>query len=170
MPTRWDELKTTVQMIIEIAVCFDSDGIDIYFLNRPPLRNISSADDPRLQAAFAHPPQGTTPLTNAVRAIVAEKSGCEKPVLMVIATDGVPDGGPQYFMKTVTDIIHRRITSGIFKFQIMACTEDDSSVAWLNEFDEAFAEVDVTDDYWSERKEVLRTGRYKEFRRSDWII
>eukprot|EP01063_Lacrimia_lanifica_P029775 TRINITY_DN45_c0_g2_i3.p2 TRINITY_DN45_c0_g2~~TRINITY_DN45_c0_g2_i3.p2 ORF type:complete len:381 (+),score=126.24 TRINITY_DN45_c0_g2_i3:72-1214(+) len=166
--TRWDEMKQTVQQVAEIACCLDHDGIDLYFLNRNPIYNITSSDDARFAAAFAAGPSGSTPLTETVRRVVAEKGGTEKPVLMLIATDGEPNDGPEAFKSAIRKAL--KCSAPKFKFQILACTEDDSSVAWLNEFDDATDGIDVTDDYHSERAEVLAAGRVTRFRRSDWVV
>ncbi|CAJ1365508.1 unnamed protein product, partial [Effrenium voratum] len=32
--TRWDELKQTVLLLVELACCFDRTGVDMFFLNR----------------------------------------------------------------------------------------------------------------------------------------
>eukprot|EP00662_Eupelagonemidae_sp_cell21_P057398 gene57398-biopygen9136 len=101
-PSRWQELCETVNLLVEIAVHFDHDGIDIYgapmdsqfpfdqslyFLNRPPVTGVRSKDDPRLRSSFTNPPRGTTPLTECIRDVAARVGG-ERPVLIVVATDG----------------------------------------------------------------------------------
>jgi hypothetical protein len=163
--TRWEELRETVQVMIEVACCLDTDGIDVHFLNKGTLRNVTSVKDPSLQAAFARGPQGGTPLTETVLRVCGELSG-NKPVIMVILTDGEPNGGPFRFKQAVQWAIAEKNV----RFQIMACTDNQREIAWLNQFDEAFDEVDVTDDYYSERQEVLGTGRYQTFSRGDWIM
>ena len=170
-PSRWDELKGTVQMIVEIATCFDPDGVDIFFLNRPSIHGIRSRDDPALAQAFASPPFGGTPLTEMLQSVLQKCSAnTERPVLVMIATDGEPNGGPHRFMQVIRDAIARRTTQTKFKFQILACTDDDDAVGWLNKFDQEFAEVDVTDDYHSEKQEVLRAEKCRQFQRGDWVI
>eukprot|EP01062_Namystynia_karyoxenos_P034376 TRINITY_DN25209_c0_g1_i1.p1 TRINITY_DN25209_c0_g1~~TRINITY_DN25209_c0_g1_i1.p1 ORF type:complete len:355 (+),score=32.94 TRINITY_DN25209_c0_g1_i1:73-1137(+) len=167
-PTRWDELKNTVSCVVEIATIFDADGIDVYFLNRPPIKGVCSVNDPRLASAFQRPPSGTTPLGRCVSELVAQPY--EKPVLLVIATDGVPDEGPAAFSQIIEGIVTQRSTSNRVRVQIMACTADDSAVGWLNQLDERFDTVDVTDDYYSEKAEVIRAGRTARFNRSDWVV
>jgi hypothetical protein len=66
----------------------DPNGIDLYFLNRPPVLNVTDA---RLVAQeFNKPPQGLTPITPAVRKILAAKRSVsyEKKLVVLIATDG----------------------------------------------------------------------------------
>src|SRR5579863_452899 len=38
--TRWLELKKLASAIIQLVTAINSDGMDIYFLNRPPLRGV----------------------------------------------------------------------------------------------------------------------------------
>ena len=171
-PSRWEELCGTLRMVVELATIFDADGVDIHFLNRPALTHLRSRDDPQLDTALQRPPSGGTPLTETLRNVLTAHAAdpSEKPVLIIIATDGMPNGGPAPFKQIIVDAIRKRFGQTIFKFQILACTDDDTQVGWLNQFDEEFAEVDVTDDYHSEKQEVLRTGKCPTFKRSDWII
>eukprot|EP00755_Sulcionema_specki_P004402 Sspe_Gene.29987::Locus_14544_Transcript_1_4_Confidence_0.400_Length_881::g.29987::m.29987 len=168
MPTRWDELKETILQVIDIACCFDEDGVDVYFLNRPAVKNITSRDDPNLLEALAPKPSGRTPLSDVLCKVIAEHSTSERPVLCVVATDGEPDDGPLVFMSVIALVLREERTK--FRFQVLACTDDEESIGWLNAFDAKFDEVDVTDDYYSERKEVLAAGKCKQFKRSDWVI
>ncbi len=77
-----------VTIVTEIAAVMDSNGVDIYFLNRPPILNVTDA---RLVAhEFNKPPQGLTPITPALRSILAVKRNVsyEKKLIVLIATDG----------------------------------------------------------------------------------
>merc|ERR1719215_430535 len=91
--TRWDELKETVSLMIDLGLCFDQSGIDVYFLNRPPVQRVKSISSKAFVDSFASPPRGSTPLTETLARVVRECGG-EKPVLLFILTDGVPNGGP----------------------------------------------------------------------------
>ena len=94
--TRWDELKNTVSILVQLITALDASGCcDIYFLNRPPMLGVS--DVAQVQVAFANPPQGFTPLTRLFLQIVHDKARvlAEKKLLLIVATDGQPtdDGG-----------------------------------------------------------------------------
>merc|ERR1712190_284812 len=67
----------------------------------------------------------------------------------------------------IEDSIKR--SAGRIRYQLMACTDDDSAVAWMDKLDVKYAEVDATDDYHTERAQVLRAGIFKTFERGDWI-
>jgi len=56
------------------------------------------------------------------------------------------------------------------RFQIMACTDSEREIAWLNQFDQDFDAVDVTDDFESEKQEILSKGHFNTFSRADWIM
>eukprot|EP01061_Rhynchopus_euleeides_P047324 TRINITY_DN9440_c0_g1_i1.p1 TRINITY_DN9440_c0_g1~~TRINITY_DN9440_c0_g1_i1.p1 ORF type:complete len:300 (+),score=96.13 TRINITY_DN9440_c0_g1_i1:1477-2376(+) len=169
--TRWGELSETLTMILELATCVIPNPVDVFFLNQPPILGVTSSDDERLAQAFKTQPYGGTPLTETLRSVVARKAGSERPVLVLIATDGEPTSGPADFKKFVRSTIARRDTDGaIFKFQILACTDDDDAVGWLDKFDREFKEVDVTDDFATERAQILQAGKVEHFRRSDWVI
>jgi hypothetical protein len=66
----------------------DANGVDVYFLNREPILNVTNAQT--IRHAFNSPPQGMTPLVPAIRRILASKrsQAYEKKLLLLIATDG----------------------------------------------------------------------------------
>lgn len=167
--TRWDELKETVSLVVDIGRCFDDDGIDVYFLNRPPLKRVNSAAD--LHKGFIGPPAGFTPLTDTLTRVVAEQTG-SKPLLILIATDGCPttiEGDPDTFsfrraVERCTSDPHR-----VIRIQFLACSDDENDVGWLNVLDREVRAVDVTADFETERAEVLRSGKVNRFSRGDWV-
>mmetsp|Transcript_21968 Transcript_21968/g.63067 ORF Transcript_21968/g.63067 Transcript_21968/m.63067 type:complete len:289 (-) Transcript_21968:109-975(-) len=167
-PTRWEELKHTVSEIVEIATCFDTSGVDVFFLNRQPVMGVNSATDPRFLMAFAPPPQGTTPLTETLQRVAARMAG-EKPILLFILTDGVPNGGPEPFKRALKRLLAPGAACKM-RVQVMACTGDDNEIGWLNVLDRELAELDVTDDYHTEAAEVVRAGLAKRFTRGDWCM
>lgn len=83
-------------------------------------------------------------------------------------TDGEPNGGKDLFCEELRKVVKKENTPHTFRVQIMACTPDDSEVAWLNEVDRQFDEVDVTDDYYSELAQIAPTGQ--KFTRGDWLV
>ena len=167
--SRWAELGETVTTILEVATCV-VDSADVFFLNRAAVFDVRSGDDARLREAFNNDPSGSTPLLETLRGVVERKMDCERPVLCLVATDGEPNGGPENFARYVRKVIAKQDTRTTFKFQFLACTDDDDSVAWLDKLDKEFKEVDCTDDYHSEKKQILATGKVQHFRRSDWVM
>jgi hypothetical protein len=164
--TRWGELQGAASQLADIACCFDSDGIDVYFLNQGKIPNITSGSDARLARAYERGPSGSTPLTETLQKALADHSG-QKPLLVMILSDGEPNGGVKRLAGVIEDSIKR--SSGRIRYQLMACTDNDNAVAWMDELDVKYAEVDATDDYETERAQVLKAGIFSKFERGDWV-
>lgn len=66
----------------------DANGVDVYFLNRDPVPNVTNGQNVR--HIFQRPPDGMTPLVRALRQILQAKRNLtyEKKLLILIATDG----------------------------------------------------------------------------------
>lgn len=101
--TRWDELKKSVQIIVDIAAVLDpngllplqqlsepvaavsccvcllcvhssSSGVDVYFLNKEPLSGIRSSEQVVNSPQFQRGPEGSTPLGKVLQRVLQEKS------------------------------------------------------------------------------------------------
>mmetsp|Transcript_22636 Transcript_22636/g.44838 ORF Transcript_22636/g.44838 Transcript_22636/m.44838 type:complete len:308 (-) Transcript_22636:189-1112(-) len=162
--TRWDELRSRVTSIVEIATCLDKDGIDIYFLNRPPALNVH---DPESAAAlFLNQPSGSTPLTAAYEQVLRAHSNSEKKLLILVATDGEPNNKNKFYQ-----LLKNRPHPGNSPTTIMACTDNDREIAWVNDMDDSVPYLDVVDDYDEEKKEVLRVqGSKFRFSPGDYVV
>ncbi len=59
----------------------------------------------------------------------------------------------------------------MFLFQIRTCTDDEDSVSYLNRWDRDIKNLDVIDDYNSERKEIRRKkGSNYRFSYGDYVV
>ncbi|CAF4310427.1 unnamed protein product, partial [Adineta steineri] len=54
--TRWDELKQIVSTVVDLASIFDTDGVDVYFLNREPMFHVKNSS--QLENIFVMEPEG----------------------------------------------------------------------------------------------------------------
>jgi hypothetical protein len=89
--TRWDELKNFSRISIDLANIFNPNGIDIFFLNRPPARNVKNMND--LEPYFVDKPAGFTPLKRVLDTVLVENNRQrlgENKLLVIIVTDGQP--------------------------------------------------------------------------------
>lgn len=170
--SRWDELRNTVSMVVDVARTFNAEGMDLHFLNRAPIKSVTHST--QLQPAFAASPNGYTPLQATLRRLLAENTAhyMKKPLLLIIATDGQPTNHAgandmHGFRQAVVDAVNTR--SRVVRIQFLACSDNDTDVGWLNEMDRRIKNVDVTDDYHSERNELLRAGRFQQFTRGDYV-
>ena len=151
--TRWDELKSVVNIVIRISTIFDDDGIDIHFLNRNCYKKIKSFE--QISHILNNKPSGLTPLNNKLSEVLEEYDNSSKPVLIVIATDGVPTnvfGHPDLdnFKQTLINKDHSK-----FYVSFLACSDQEADIGYLNKLDKKIPNIDTLDDYQSELKEVL---------------
>jgi hypothetical protein len=95
--TYWDEARSAVEAITPICTAYDSNGIDIYFLNNPrSSHNVRSVSAVR-EIFSSTAPMGCTPtgqrlnaiLTPYLKSYAANKEGT-KPINIIVITDGVP--------------------------------------------------------------------------------
>ena len=152
--TRWDELKEVVKIVIEVATIFDDDGIDINFLNRQNYENVRDIN--YVNSILEEKPYGLTPLNSSLIQIFDKYQNSVKPVLVVIATDGIPTNIAGYedigtFKKTLKNKNHSN-----FFISFLACSDNDNDVGYLNKLDKEIPNIDTLDDYHSELKEVKK--------------
>ncbi|CAF1226567.1 unnamed protein product [Rotaria sordida] len=143
-PTRWDELKQTVSIVVDLASSLDPNGVDIYFLNRDPIFHVRNSSE--LIPIFAVPPE---------------------------ATDGVPtdDDGHPDILSCKKVLQYERNPTNRIPVTIIACTDDDQSMDYLNDWDKEIPNLDVVDDYRNEKQQILKCqGNDFPFSFGDYIV
>lgn len=88
----------------------------------------------------------------------------------MIFTDGKPNHGAQKFADTLRDILKKKTTKLTFRCQILPCTGNDDEIAWLKPLDKELTELDVTDDYLTEKEEAEAKPNAAPFTRGDWCM
>lgn len=164
VPTRWEELRLRVSDIIEFATALDKDGIDIYFLNRGRYCNITTPEQAR--ELFREEPGGSTPLLKTYQQVMSDKlTNKETKALILIATDGEPD-----YKDAFINCLENRKEPHRCPTSIMACTDNENEVGWLNQLDGRAPYMDVLDDYESEKAEVMAAQNNRiRFTKGDYI-
>lgn len=170
--TRWDELQYFAKISIEIATLFDPDGCSVYFLNKKPSPVLNVKDEADLIPLFADRPRGFTPLPRVLDQVLRDNERFlnEKKLLILICTDGEPtdDRGKSAIPVFKQSLLNR--SSRVFT-TIVACTDDDASVDYLNKWDRQLDNLDVVDDFRSERKEVKAAkGSAFPFSFGDYVV
>lgn len=170
--TRWDELQFFAKIALEVVTLFDPDGVSVYFLNKKPSPIHNIKNESELTALFADQPRGFTPLPRVLQQVLNENNRylIEKKLLIIIATDGEPtnDRGISAIQEFKQILISR--SPKVFT-TIVACTDDDDSVDYLNKWDRDLNNLDVVDDFRSERKEVRAAkGPAFPFTFGDYVV
>jgi hypothetical protein len=169
--SRWDELKRIVEHIMFIATTLDTDGIDLYFLNRSPVKNVSSLD--QVNHIFSTGPGGQTPLITAFNTILREKAHIltERKLLVLIITDGEPNDYGNNSVSEFGKCLQNK-PDNVY-VGIVACTGDKQTMKYLNNFDndKRIKNFDVCDDYNNEREEILAVqGQDFRFSFGDYVV
>jgi hypothetical protein len=170
IPTRWTEAQLHANITVDLAACLDPDGIDIRFLNRQGYSHVATSA--QVSGAFAARPTGYTPLVRVIREIFAEKEAVirERKMLLIVLTDGAPtDDRGNTQVREFMHLIENRPKNTFVS--IVACTDDEESVGYLNSLDRSCPGVDVVDDYESEKKEILKKqGKAFRFSFGDYVV
>lgn len=123
----WEEARAALARLADMAARYDSDGIDIYFLNAPEVgRGLSAAEVNRLFERVQ--PEGITPTGEKLDELLSEyqvrleraKAEAEaghpsnlqqiKPINFLVITDGAPTDDPE----SVIVAAARRLDAGRF--------------------------------------------------------
>ena len=172
--TRWDELREIVKRILPIAIMFDSNGVDIHFLNGAKFSRVKRIED--VEHAFARTPRDYTPLVPVLKRIFQSKMaarGRDKKLLVFVATDGKPTNDDGEDAVNELEFLMRYIRNPKTTYvSFLLCTDDPECVDYLEGWDRTMDNVDVTDDYETEKERICR---YQEddnypFTYNDYIV
>jgi len=124
------------------------DGLDLYFLNRPPVFGVTSSAG--LGPSFSAAPNGGTPLIGAIRKVFQAVSIIpeSRNVLVVVVGDGEQSDGSR-------DDLFRALCSKKRNVHVSfaECTDQEEDMAYLDAWDGRIPNFDNTDDY---REELAR--------------
>ena len=171
--TRWDALCYIVKIILEIGVIFDSNGVDIHFLNADPILNVK--DPAEVSGIFSRQLSGYTPLASTLQKIFQSslsRRGNDKKLLVFVATDGAStdaDGkeNPADFEHVM---LHQRQLETTF-VTFLPCTDDSTYLNCLKGWDRTMKHVDVTDRFLREREQIRQyRGEHFAFAMGDYVV
>lgn len=171
---RIDDLQIIVSKVAGIAALFDEDGIVVRFMNSEQQGNgitqASQAESLVKSIRYG----GTTPLGTNLKKKVLDpfvvqqiyQNNLDKPVLVIIVTDGCPVGEPRQTLKSVirntVQICARSCAcERMVGFQIAQVGKDQKAQQFLEEIDndpDVGHLIDATSYYELEHQEMLRKG------------
>ena len=174
--TKWDELKQSIEIVLDIGSAYNVD-CDVLFLNRPGFRNVKHIS--QLSEQFMSPPTGLTPLNQSFQMAIENNRNelVERKLLIIIFTDGSPtsnNSNPQMAINEFKHSLQNRNPIDKIFITIVACTDDEYALEYLNNWDKSIKNLDVVDDYESERKEIYSKKKSKKdrsaFSYGDYIV
>ena len=145
--TRWDVLRQLASIACEVGTALEPKGVDVHFLNRAPVLGVHDAE--LLNATFSKEAYGDTPLTEKLNELLTHYKAAiaEHRLLIVIATDGKPNGGHEAFTAAA-----KARPKNVF-LSLIACTDDKAAVEYLDELDGEEG-CNVSEAYVAERDEI----------------
>lgn len=155
--TRIDDLKLILTRVVSVGTLFDEDGISVRFMNdqqapKPPfgareLDNIRA--EQQIEQIFTKVSfNGLTPLGTQLSAKVLEplvlgkarRNALEKPILVIVITDGQPGGEPLGTLQNViqsasVELSRTRYGAGALSIQIAQVGRDEKAMQFLKSLD-----------------------------------
>ncbi|CAF3650288.1 unnamed protein product [Rotaria sordida] len=171
--TRWNELCEIVKIVLDIGVKFDSNGVDIYFLNRE--KRLRVKDPTTVEHAFKTPPIGYTPMVPVLKNIFQSelaRRGRDKKLLVFVATDGLStDEEGNDNVPELERLMQEERQANTTYVSFLLCTDDPDCVRCLKRWDGTMVNVDVTDDFETQKKQVHEcSGADYPFSHGDYIV
>ena len=156
--TKWDELRQSIEIVLDIAAAYNVDS-DVLFLNRPGFRNVKHIS--QLNEQFTTSPTGLTPLAASFQMALENNRNelTERKLLILIFTDGSPTSANPKLSDSMAvnefkETLKNRSPIDKIFVSIIACTDDECALEYLNDWDRQIKNLDIVDDYESEKKEI----------------
>ena len=164
--SRMEELKNRLRAMSRLLSLVADKGISF--------RKLSNYDHPECISGNQSPesielqlrqaidqlyPSSSTPLNSAVRRSFEEAQQKGRQTIAYVFTDGEPTDNalfetPEQSFKNTIQTIREQARPEFYPIALMACTDKEECIRWMNELDVRVRNVQVMDDYFSEKKEV----------------
>ncbi|GLB38867.1 putative von willebrand factor [Lyophyllum shimeji] len=156
--SRWKQAGKALATLAAVAAKYDTDGLEIQFLNSPESR-VGIVDPEAVKALFkAVRPEGATPLGTKLRALLtgylarldAERAGKKttKPVNFIVITDGVPTDGAateEAILHAAQALDRRNARVAQVGVQFVQIGDDEGATAYLQRLDDELTKQGVRD-------------------------
>jgi hypothetical protein len=164
--TRWEETKFRILRQMKIFMYLPCRGVKITFLNRKDVINVDYKEhspesfysyvEAQMNKSFTTPPSchSSTPIKERLATLLTEAAADQGNTIIYLFTDGEPDGGDMAKNEIERMLVNRDAKK--IPVSLISCSGDNSSVQWMKELEERVSYVSESDDYESERDEILR--------------
>ncbi|KAJ3480593.1 hypothetical protein NLI96_g8230 [Meripilus lineatus] len=146
---RWREARNALATLSEIAMAYDQDGIDIYFLNELTTEGQNITCPEAVESLFEKVrPWGWTPIARRLRELTGEymqglresslAGVMTKPINYIVITDGVPtdhDELPNVIMNLAMALENGRYTNNQLGIQFVQVGDDRWATQYLQNLD-----------------------------------
>lgn len=129
----------------------DNHVPEIINCQAPPPQEISNQIKGYLNRVYLSPRSPTTPLYTALLASIQENVSSSNPRIIYVLNDGQPNGRGN--SSDVCNLLERGRIHEKNPVCLIACTDDEDSIGWMNSAD-SIGSVHVVDDYESEKRGI----------------
>jgi hypothetical protein len=148
--SRYEEIKTIIDMLINITKIYDNDGLDVHFLNKNPVYNIT--DYGSVKHILDKIPSGHTPLRHITKGIFHHYKYIDKPLLLIVVTDGLPtDNNGNENLEAYINLLKKRNCDTNF-ISFLSCSEIEEDVHYLKKLSKNIENVSFLNTYNKENK------------------
>jgi len=184
--SRIDDLKLIVERVAFATSLFDQDGIQVRFMNAPVQGNGIRTQQEVQQLIGQIKFSGLTPMGTQLHAKVIEplllqparQNRLDKPVLILIVTDGEPGGEDRNTLSRVLqgavgELARTRYGADAISVQLAQVGNDMRAAAFLQEIDRhpvIGQMVDVTSNFEVEEAEMAKANPPVDLTPDLWIV
>ncbi|KAI0722735.1 hypothetical protein C8Q76DRAFT_372257 [Earliella scabrosa] len=147
-PSRWQQARDALAPLAEVTASYDSDGIDIFFLNNEKEgRNLKNAEQV-IRLFDSVTPDGRTPIGERLDELLRDyidllderargpRERRPKPVNFIVLTDGVPTDDPEsVIMNAARRLDEGRHLLNTVGIQFVQVGDDPDATAYLQSLD-----------------------------------
>lgn len=175
MVRRIHELVHFVRLALPVLALDSPGGVDVWFLNhasgQPGPVRVSEVHTFDQISHLVQQGLGSTPLIETLTQVLQTYRHCldEEGVHILVTTDGAPNQGVVQGHALLHQLLSTRPKPHRSVVNFLVCTDDDKEVAYLDDIDQRCPNVDVTDDFYSERRQVLAARRVPTFSMGDYV-
>lgn len=171
--TPWEKLKEIVKIILHIGTVFDDNGVDVYFVRRPTLFNVT---DPKIidQSFIDNPKRygSLTPMLQHIFQLPESEVGYDKKLLVFIATDGsLTDELNENTLSSLEKVMREERQSDTTHVMFLLCNNNSNSIEYFSKWTHDMENVSVTGTYQTTQEIVRRSQGYDHpFSFGDYVV
>jgi hypothetical protein len=168
--SRWQEAIAKIGLIAHLATVANDDGtVGLYFTDGSK-ETVTNTDEAH-RVCKAKQLSGRTPLCRTFKRVLKDHADKSTKLCVIFLTDGVPHGGKHETIGHLQKLVADAVTAGgKVAVQFAMCTDDASVVGNYDAFDRKHPSIDVTDDYETERRQVLALEGVTTFTKWDYAV
>ncbi|CAF1080818.1 unnamed protein product [Adineta steineri] len=159
--TRRNDLCSIVKIVLDIGIIFDTNGVDIHFLNGEILSKVKYLET--IDWIFASPVNENKPLLfvldGVFNSLLSQAEEETKLLLVVVSNGEVTDKNGNNSLHSFEQSMFARQSAEITYVSVFLYTDGLSHTGYFNEPGQTMKHVNVVGDFQREKNDINRSGR-----------